>query len=250
MRRSASRALILQEQDDIARIVRSVGQDLEQARWIHAQIEQSQHRRNRFLANLLVEMYGKCGRIREARAVFDGMVEQPNDFSWNILAWAYATNGQLAAAEEIFYSMSLRSSVSWTSMIQIYSHYSNPSLAEEVLGRMPEWNLISWNTLIAAYAQSGHLQESTEVFLAMPKRDVISWCSLLAGFALASDPSSAQRFFQRSPYHDRVSATSVLQVLGGDQGRVIFDLMEERDKISWNAMIAANWSSLEGARAR
>eukprot|EP00249_Psilotum_nudum_P036971 c9151_g1_i1 orf=131-697(+) len=43
---------------------------------------------DRFLGNLLVQMYGKCGCLGEARGVFDKMGGR-NTFSWNIMIQAY-----------------------------------------------------------------------------------------------------------------------------------------------------------------
>lgn len=59
---------------------------------------------NVFPASALLDMYAKCGRMRDARRVFDGMPER-NTVSWNALVAGYAESGKVAPALGLFLEM-------------------------------------------------------------------------------------------------------------------------------------------------
>eukprot|EP00249_Psilotum_nudum_P000281 c11205_g1_i1 orf=2-520(-) len=66
--------------------------ELSAGKCVHSHIIKSGYDRDRLLGNLLVQMYGNCGRLEDARSVFC-RIRQRNVFSWNILLAAYAQNG-------------------------------------------------------------------------------------------------------------------------------------------------------------
>ncbi|EFJ16971.1 hypothetical protein SELMODRAFT_17005, partial [Selaginella moellendorffii] len=54
-----------------------------------------------YLLNLVVEMYGQCGSVRDAKAAFDS-IQEKNQYSWNILIAAFAANGEIDEALAAF----------------------------------------------------------------------------------------------------------------------------------------------------
>ncbi|EFJ20618.1 hypothetical protein SELMODRAFT_108163 [Selaginella moellendorffii] len=52
----------------------------------------------------MIQMYGACGSLEEARRVFES-IDHPNGFSWNILLTAYAQRGHLQDSKRIFDAM-------------------------------------------------------------------------------------------------------------------------------------------------
>ncbi|XP_047959642.1 putative pentatricopeptide repeat-containing protein At5g13230, mitochondrial [Salvia hispanica] len=56
------------------------------------------------VSNALIDMYGKCGRIRDARSVFDSMSTQ-DVISWNSIISAYSMHGLGDEALKIFEAM-------------------------------------------------------------------------------------------------------------------------------------------------
>lgn len=57
-----------------------------------------------FVASSLVDRYGKCGILEDARKVFDGMLER-NVVAWNSMIVSYVQNGMSKEAVEVFYDM-------------------------------------------------------------------------------------------------------------------------------------------------
>lgn len=78
--------------------------DLEQGKRIHSYIGQRNLLQHPLLANHLLQMYGKCGALEEARVVFDQMQER-NVFAWTIIIGAYGQHGQAKEALELFQQM-------------------------------------------------------------------------------------------------------------------------------------------------
>jgi pentatricopeptide repeat protein len=57
-----------------------------------------------FLATKLVFMYGRCGRVDDARCLFDGMPTR-TVFSWNALVGAYLSSGSAGEAVRVYRAM-------------------------------------------------------------------------------------------------------------------------------------------------
>eukprot|EP00249_Psilotum_nudum_P025460 c29950_g1_i1 orf=169-741(+) len=108
-------------------------------RRVHAHIIRAGYDRDRFLGNLLVRMYGKCGFLEDACGVFDKICRR-NTFSWNIMIHAYAENGRVAEARYVF-------------------------------GKMPQPNVVSWNVLLNMYGKCAILNDARSIFDRMPQRN-------------------------------------------------------------------------------
>ncbi|XP_024517209.1 pentatricopeptide repeat-containing protein At4g02750-like [Selaginella moellendorffii] len=249
--------------------------DLSHARQIHAKIAGGQHRKNRYLANLIIQMYGRCGSMEEARGVFDGL-DEPNVFSWTIIIAAYAKNGHLYEAKCLYDVMPDKDVVSSNSIIALYAQRGNIRMARYLFDLMPRRDIISWNSMVTAYASNGHLLEARRLFNEMPERDVVSWNALMSGYSQGGFLREARSFFESVPdpnivtlnamitayvqagdlpgaeetfesmeFHDAVSCTAM--ITGHSQqgnvraARAIFNSMpeNERDSIAWNAIVAA-----------
>eukprot|EP00249_Psilotum_nudum_P008099 c21044_g1_i1 orf=66-716(+) len=115
----------------------------------HAQIISIGYDGDRFLSNLLVQMYGSCGCPEDARGVFDRM-RRRNVFSWNIMIQAYADNGRVEDARTVFDKMPERDIVSWTAVMNMYGKCGRVDDARNAFNNMPQRDIISWNTMIAA----------------------------------------------------------------------------------------------------
>ncbi|XP_066311190.1 pentatricopeptide repeat-containing protein At5g55740, chloroplastic-like [Miscanthus floridulus] len=57
-----------------------------------------------YVMSSLVDFYGKCGEVEDARAVFDAMPER-TVVTWNTMLMAYIHNGRIDESVELFYEM-------------------------------------------------------------------------------------------------------------------------------------------------
>ena len=71
---------------------------LDRGREVHAHIIEAGLQSDVHVGTALVNMYAKCGSIRDARLVFDEMVRR-DIISWNAMIAGYAQHGQ---CEEVF----------------------------------------------------------------------------------------------------------------------------------------------------
>ncbi|KAJ6419330.1 hypothetical protein OIU84_029440 [Salix udensis] len=84
---------------------------------IHARVMKSEKFRNDLiLGNALVDMYAKCGRVNEARCVFDRMPVR-NAVSETTMVSGYAKSASVNAARSMFATIKQKDIVSWNALI-------------------------------------------------------------------------------------------------------------------------------------
>lgn len=187
----------------------SVG-EVTAGRIIHSWIVDSGFQSGLTVANALVNMYGKCGVVEEARSVFDKM--QPRDWvSWNAIITAYAQQGNGKDALELFKHMQDEGikpdKVTFTSilgacaslaalvegklfhacllddgldadvtignaLVSMYGRCGALDDAYSVFYKVHPYSFVSWTAIIAAYAQQGHAREALELFREMQQEGV------------------------------------------------------------------------------
>ncbi|XP_002969222.2 pentatricopeptide repeat-containing protein At4g02750 [Selaginella moellendorffii] len=224
---------------------------LTKGRQIHTQILETKHYRNIFLANLVIEMYGKCGSAEEALRVFEDLSE-PNIFSWNILLAALSRNGEIDRARMAFEKMPVRDAVS-----------GFVGEARNLLFAMPQWDPVSWTTVIAAYAAVGDSKEAVILFRMMDLEgipaDGVAFAAVLdacASHSTLSDGAAIHASILESGFAiSTVVSTGLVNMYGKcgrlREARAIFDAIafRERDLVLWTSMIAAyaQWGRGEAA---
>ncbi|EFJ34075.1 hypothetical protein SELMODRAFT_72328, partial [Selaginella moellendorffii] len=157
-----------------------------------------------FLSNLLIEMYGKCGRVKEAVAIFQG-IHKPNVFSANMMIKTYAENGHLELARGVFDSTEekdLGSNPDELSFIPLLSVLAHTGKIEQscrsFASLTSDHNLAPtrehFSCAIDILGRSGQLQEAENLLRGMPFRpDPVAWATILGAGAVQSDsPASAR----------------------------------------------------------
>ncbi|EFJ20331.1 hypothetical protein SELMODRAFT_108697 [Selaginella moellendorffii] len=253
------------QQRDLASAIQLCGDARDHAAGsrIHAAIASSRRwNGDRYLANLLIEMYGKCGNLGVARAVFDNL-GSPNRFSWTILFAAYARNGKLEEARRVFEEMPERGIVVWNSLLTTLAALSGDvDRAKSLFDALPARGLVTWNAMLAAYARAGHIAPGRALFDAMPARDLSSWNILLEIMAVnGSLEEAAMIFMAMLPEHCLFSGNLVLSSYARsgfvDNALSVFSSMLEVDSVSWNALLGAcarsdevSWNTILAAYAQ
>ncbi|PIA35573.1 hypothetical protein AQUCO_03500143v1 [Aquilegia coerulea] len=145
---------------------------------------------NIYVGSSLLEMYARCGQMKEAESVFDGMVNK-NEVCWNSLIAGHARKSEAEDALKLF----------WKMQKQNYkpTHYTYSSLfgACASIGALEQGKWIHahmiksgeklkafvGNTLLDMYAKAGNIKDAKKIFDRLEKRDVVSWNSILTGYA-------------------------------------------------------------------
>eukprot|EP01018_Ginkgo_biloba_P036923 Gb_03481 [translate_table: standard] len=187
---------------------------------VHGSVIRSGFQSHVFVGNALVDMYVKCGSIQDARDVFD-KIPEPNVVSWNAIIAGYAHNGYVAEAMELF-------------------------------KKMPERNVVSWTAMISACATHGKGEDALTLFYEMQQTGIqpnqFTFASILpscANLAALEHGKEVHEDIIRSGFHSNVFVASALVDMYIKCERIenaqkVFDRMNERNVVSWNAMIAGN----------
>lgn len=197
---------------------------LREGKQIHAHVVKCEKFSNDvILSNALVDMYAKCGQINEARSVFD--------------------------------RLAIRTVVSETSMVSGYAKADCVNDARSMFVKMTERNVVSWNALIAGYTQNGDNEEALELFRLLKRESVcpthytfgnlLNACANLAELHLGRQAHThvlKHGFrFQSGLESDIFVGNSLIDMYmkcgSVEDACQVFDTMEERDWVSWNAMI-------------
>ncbi|MED6172323.1 hypothetical protein PIB30_049049 [Stylosanthes scabra] len=150
--------------------------------------------RDVFVGTCLVDMYGKCGEIGDARKVFDEMSER-NVVSWTAMVVGYVKVGDMVEAKRLFDEMPQRNVASWNAMICGFVKLGDLGSARLVLDAMPEKNVVSFTTMIDGYAKAGDMAASRFLFDQAPEKDIVAWSALISGYVQNGQPNGALRVF-------------------------------------------------------
>ncbi|XP_050240089.1 pentatricopeptide repeat-containing protein At4g15720 [Quercus robur] len=165
--------------------------DVKVGRRIHAQVEILGFRSNLVVCSSLVDMYGKCNEVDEARRVFD-IMDSRNVVSWTSMITAYAQNAQGHNALQIFREFS-------SLMLDHPNHFMLASIINAcaslgrlvsgkvthgaVIRRGHDSNDVVASALVDMYAKCGSVSYSENVFMRIPNPSVISYTSMIVGAA-------------------------------------------------------------------
>ncbi|KAF2951110.1 hypothetical protein DAI22_01g237800 [Oryza sativa Japonica Group] len=142
-----------------------------------------------YVMSSLVDFYGKCGEVDDAREVFDVMPER-TVVSWNSMLMGYIHNGRIDEAADLFYEMRVEGVL--PTRVSVLSFLS-ASADLEVLdgGRQGhavavssglEMDLILGSSMINFYCKVGLVEAAEVIFEQMVERDIVTWNLMISGY--------------------------------------------------------------------
>lgn len=186
-------------------------EDILLAKQVHVCIIKSGMEQNLYVANKLLRVYIRCGRLQCARQVFDKLVKK-NIYIWTTMIGGYAEYGYAEDAmkvysqmrreggqpNEITYLSILKAccspvSLKWgkkihahiiqsgfqsdvrveTALVNMYVKCGSIDDAQLIFDKMVERNVISWTVMIGGLAHYGRGQEAFHRFLQMQREGFI-----------------------------------------------------------------------------
>ncbi|KAG8363886.1 hypothetical protein BUALT_Bualt19G0069100 [Buddleja alternifolia] len=188
-----------------------------------------------------VEMCVNCGRMGEAKRVFDEMSHR-DVIVWNLMIRGFCRTGDVEMGLSLFRRMGEMSVVSWNTMIsclaqnrryedalrifrEMWDKGFEPDEATvvtilPVCARLGEVDIGKWihsyvessglyqdfvsvgNALVDFYCKCGDLEIALEVFKDMPCKTVISWNSMISGLALNGKGELGIGLFEEMTSHN------------------------------------------------
>ncbi|KAL6078709.1 Pentatricopeptide repeat-containing protein, variant 2 [Balamuthia mandrillaris] len=156
-------------------------------------------------ATALISMYGKCGKMEEARAVFQAMKER-NVVTWTamIAEEAQSENGKeaLQLFEEMQQAGVAANAFTFAAVLKACASTADLKTGKQVhaevlrRGLLPNGNTVLSTALINMYGTCGKMEEARAVFQGMKERDVVTWTSMIAAVAQSGHGEEALQLFQ------------------------------------------------------
>ncbi|KAL6504037.1 hypothetical protein OROGR_025960 [Orobanche gracilis] len=155
---------------------------------LHSCVISSGFTSNLFCGSALLDMYAKCGSLKDAIKVFEEMPER-NTISWNAMISGYAQNGDSEATlnsfQEMINSGFIPDHVSFLGILSACSHTGRVEEALQYFNTMTQTYKLAprkehYASLIDVLCRRGHFSQAEELLAEMPfKPDEIIWSSVL-----------------------------------------------------------------------
>lgn len=193
--------------------------------------------------NALVDAYGKCGCIDDARKVFKRM-EERDVVSWTTMVTAYAQCLEGEKALDMFLQMREKDDIrpnqfTYASILVACASLSLLEYGRQVHGIVCKAgfsdDVCVEGALIDMYAKCGSMVEAEKAFMRITSPDVISWTAIILGYAQHGFAENAILLFKKMEESGtKPNAITILCILfacshGGmvDQGLFYFGSMKE-----------------------
>ncbi|XP_066342846.1 pentatricopeptide repeat-containing protein At3g12770-like [Miscanthus floridulus] len=154
------------------------------------------------LANALVAMYGKCGSIPMAEALFEGMAVR-SLVSWNTMVAIYEQHGDVVEAIKFFRRM-LTEKVEFdcVTLVSVLSACARSGALETgkwvhefARSHVLDTDARIGNVLVDMYAKCGEIADARRVFDCLHVRGVVSWSAMINAYANYGDSEEALKVF-------------------------------------------------------
>ncbi|XP_010482204.1 PREDICTED: pentatricopeptide repeat-containing protein At1g03540 isoform X2 [Camelina sativa] len=159
---------------------------LKQGKEIHGKLITSGIGSNVVVESSLLDMYGKCGSVREARQVFNRMSKK-NSVSWSALLGGYCQNGEHEKAIEMFGEMEEKDLYCFGTVLKACAGLAAVRLGKEIHGQYVRRgccdNVIVESALVDLYGKSGCIDSASRVYSKMSSRNMITWNAMLSALA-------------------------------------------------------------------
>ncbi|MCO5611577.1 hypothetical protein L7F22_065830 [Adiantum nelumboides] len=201
---------------------------LREGRWIHDLAIKNGVVSDLAVGNTIVDMYAKCGSMKEAHKVFSKL-SHPNVVSWGALITGCVQQEQYEAVLKHFEEMQLRgirpNRVIFLGILQACSNMGSVEQAETVHDQVVEEDLESdqavKGALINMWATRGNLQKARTLFDTSTNPNIVTWSVMLSGYVQHEQGILALQLFeimqQSAARPDKFVFTCVLKACGSEQ---------------------------------
>jgi len=193
---------------------------LHQGKWLHGYLIKCGIELGSYLVTALLDLYAKCGVVRDARSVFDEL-HCIDIVSWTAMIVGYTQNGCPEEALKLFLQKEqiavLPNDVTIASVFSACSQLLNLNLGRSIHGlsiKLGSWDPIVTNSLVDFYAKCQMNRDARYVFETISDRDVVAWNSIISAFSHNGSAYEALELFHQmrmgSVLPDAVTLVSVL----------------------------------------
>ena len=163
--------------------------DLYEGRLLHIQVVKNEMNSDPTVANMLLDMYAKCGSLKEAHNVFDKMHAR-DCVSWGALVTGHVLQNDAFGAMSLFAEMLMDelpiNEVVYLGALKACSMIKNLELARLIHFHIMENDFILddmiGSTIIDLYVKCGNLDDARTSFDSLPNHDVVTWGTMMMGY--------------------------------------------------------------------
>ncbi|OEL35392.1 Pentatricopeptide repeat-containing protein [Dichanthelium oligosanthes] len=192
-----------------------------------------------FVGTALAGAYAACGRVGDARRVFDGMPER-DIVAWGVMLDSYCQTRNYKEALLLFAEMKRSGVVPdqlilatvlsacghmrhlstgkaihaymlmsdifisahlSSAVINLYASCARMDMAENLYNRLLRKDLVSSTAMVFGYAKNRKVEVARSIFDGMPEKDVVSWSAMISGYAESNRPNEALSLFSDMQEH-------------------------------------------------
>ncbi|KAG9441459.1 hypothetical protein H6P81_017313 [Aristolochia fimbriata] len=207
--------------------------------------------KNRFevspsLATALLDMYGKCGEVRIARAIFDGMGKR-DVAAWTAMISGYAHSNCLLEAFKLFIHLLSSNiepnSLTMVNLLVLCGEAGALHLGKWVHGIMEklgiELDVVLATALVDMYAKCGEIDEAYQIFVGTRHRDTSMLNALMGSLAMHGRGKQALELFHEMRKQkirpNEITFVGVLHACSHaglvEEGRLIFHQMVKHYRV-------------------
>ncbi|XP_074569315.1 pentatricopeptide repeat-containing protein At5g04780, mitochondrial [Curcuma longa] len=206
---------------------------------------------NVYVGTAVLDVYAKCGMIRDAQFVFDAMTER-SSVTWSSMVAGYVQNSLFEEAIS-FFGCSVKKGVQLTKFTLSAVLCACASLAAITEGTQLHAivvrigfgsNLFVASSLIDFYSKCGCIRDAYLVFGHIEEKNIILWNAMITGFSKHARPCEAMILFEKMQQlglqPNEVTYISVLSACSHmglvEHGRAYFDLLLKGNAVQPNVL--------------
>ncbi|OMO52317.1 hypothetical protein COLO4_37289 [Corchorus olitorius] len=215
------------------------------------------HKSNSFLWNVMIRSYANGGHHVETLELYSLMRKtgiSPNNYTFPFVLKACASKslileGKIVHGDAIRTGFDLDLYVE-AALVDMYSKCGQTDEGFKIFDKMPERDLVCWTAMITAYEQAEQPNKALmllrQMQLAGVLADEVTILTVASSVGQLGDTMRAKvvhAYALCNGFLEDVSVGNAIIAMYGKCGNVnealmVFDLMEERDGISWNSMLS------------
>ncbi|CAL9774110.1 unnamed protein product [Musa acuminata subsp. burmannicoides] len=156
--------------------------------------------------NAIMGMYSRCGKIEQARKLFDGIAEK-DLASWSSMIEAYARADMFEEAMKLFRNMKLLEIVpDRVTLLGVTCGCSNSAVASLRHARLIHGfairsllieDLMVETAVIDSYMRRGSLSSARRIFDQMREKNLVTWSTMISGYGMHGRGVEALELFNR-----------------------------------------------------
>ena len=173
--------------------------DLRVAREVHYCIIKSRMEQDKYVASSLLSVYIRCGRLQDARQVFDALAKK-SVIHWTVMIGGYVQHNRGKDAMQLFHQMRQEhvqaDKITYVSILKACASPLSLKWGREVHVVIRRDGLESdirvGTALIQMYAKCGSIEEARQAFDNLTNRNVVSWTAMVGAYAQSGSVGSTK----------------------------------------------------------